>query len=300
MIARRSPVPPATISGVIMSAYGRADAGAGVPTRAELRAHLLATRIAGCVATTREANLRSYRQFAAGDPRALLGLDPGGRLDRGALLRLMAARCGVSPDAAHTSGHDSIDPELTLAALDAFAERVAAAAADRAPVLVGTGHPGRLLGFYAALAGALAAAGCPLVAPVRGRRVDLPTRFGMRAHVLDCVRAVAFVRTAAARGGRVPPPAHSHSPLPVRTVLSGVVERRDPVPGLVIGDHGWVCGAGQLGIQSIGLADTNDPALFVGEAEGSVTVAVPVDDAVRPVYYRPLTRYVLNRAGLSQ
>ena len=56
----------------------------------------------------------------------------------------------------------------------------------------------------------------------------------------------------------------------------------------------------RLGFEAIGPADTDDPALFVGEAEGSVAVAVPLDDGVRSDYYLPLTRYVLNRACLSQ
>lgn len=96
---------------------------------------------------------------------------------------------------------------------------------------------------------------------------------------------------------------------PVRTAIRrsrfGPRWRRRPraggrCPKLVIGDHGWVCGAGQLGFEAIGLADTDDPALFVGEAEGVVSVVVPLDDGVRSAYYRPLTRYVLNRACLSQ
>ncbi len=94
--------------------------------------------------------------------------------------------------------------------------------------------------------------------------------------------------------------AHTHSPLPVRVALAAAAEAGGPVPELVIGDHGWVCGAGQLGFEAIGLADTDDPALFVGEAEGVVSLVVPLDDAVRSAYYRPLTRYVLNRACLSQ
>ncbi len=93
---------------------------------------------------------------------------------------------------------------------------------------------------------------------------------------------------------------HTHSPLPVRLALAAAAEAGGPLPELVVGDHGWVCGAGQLGFEAIGLADTDDPALFVGEAEGSVAVVVPVDDAVRSDYYRPLTRYVLNQACLSQ
>ncbi|WP_309052276.1 phosphatase [Streptomyces sp.] len=265
-----------------------------------LRAHLLAAGLAGTVATTRETSLRSYRLFAARDPRVLLGLDPAGGWGEADLLRLMAEKCGVSDDPAHRSGLDVIDPERTVRRLDAFAARLGEAAARRAPVLFGTGHPHRLLGFYVALADALSSAGCPVLTPAQGRCVDMTTRFGLRTYVLDHVRGVAFVREPGPPpDGRVPG-AHSHSALPVRAALESAAESGGPLPELVIGDHGWVCGAGQLGIEAIGLADTDDPALFVGEAEGQVSVAVPVDDGVRSASYRPLTRYVLNRACLSR
>lgn len=264
-----------------------------------LRAHLLAARLAGPVATSREESLRSYRLFAARDPRVLLGLDPAWGWGEGDLLRLMSLKCGVSADPAHVSGPDVIDPELTVAGLEAFAGRLRAAAAVRAPVLFGTGHPHRLLGFYATLAGALSAAGCDVLTPARGVRVDMQTRFGVRTHRIDYVRGVALVREDGVRQDGSDTGAHSHSPLPVRIALGALAEAGGPLPELVVGDHGWVCGAGQLGVEAIGLADTDDPALFVGEAEGQVSVAVPLDDAVRADYYRPLTRYVLNRASLS-
>lgn len=133
-----------------------------------LRAHLLAARLAGPVATSREASLRSYRLFAARDPRVTLGLVPGRGWKELDLLRLMADKCGVSDDPGHVSGPDVIDPERTLAGLDAFAERLSHAAVRRAPVLFGTGHPHRLLGFYAALADAMSAAGCRVLTPRRG------------------------------------------------------------------------------------------------------------------------------------
>ncbi|MBQ0828925.1 phosphatase [Streptomyces tagetis] len=269
-------------------------------SRDALRAHLLDTRLAGEVATTREASLRSYRLFAARDPRALIGLDPYGTWEHRELIALMADRCGVSADPRHTSGQDVIDPERTLTALDAFADRIGAVAQRGGPVLLGTGHPHRLLGFYAALADALSAAGCEVLTPAQGRRVDILTRFGLRTHRLDYVRRVALVREPGAQRAGGEPGAHTHSPLPVRAVLDAAAEAGGPLPELVIGDHGWVCGAGQLGFEAIGPADTDDPALFVGEAEGVVAVAVPLDDAVRSVYYRPLIRYVLNRACLSR
>lgn len=265
-----------------------------------LRAHLLAARLAGPVATSREESLRSYRLFAARDPRVLLGLDPEWTWGPRDVIALMADKCGVSADPLDTAGHDVIDPERTLAGLDAFAERLGRAARRCEPVLLGTGHPHRLLGFYAALASALSAAGCPVLTPAQGRSVDITTRFGLRTYNLDYVRGVALVREPGAQGAGRDTGAHTHSPLPVRTALAAAAEAGGPLPALVVGDHGWACGAGQLGIDAIGVADTDDPALFVGEAEGRVSVAVPLDDAVRSDYYRPLTRYVLNRACLSQ
>ncbi|WP_029383807.1 phosphatase [Streptomyces leeuwenhoekii] len=270
-----------------------------MPTSAALRAHLLATRLAGVVATTREASLRSYRLFAARDPGALMGLDPEGAWGPEELLALMARSCGVLDDPQHTSGQDVIDPDLTLAGLDAFADRLAAAARRREPVLLGTGHPHRLLGFYASLADALSAAGCTVLTPAQGRCVDITTRFGLRTRTLDYARGVALVREPGASRPGCETGAHTHSPLPVRAVLAAAADAGGPLPGLVIGDHGWVCGAGQLGFEAIGLADTDDPALFVGQAEGTVSVVVPLDDGVRSDYYRALTRYVLNRACLS-
>ncbi|MEW5356756.1 phosphatase [Streptomyces sp. 16-176A] len=270
------------------------------PSRDRLRDHLLAARLAGPVATTREASLRSYRLFAARDPRALLGIDPEREWRQPDLIELMAEKCGVSADPEHTFGHDVIDPDLTLAALDAFADRLREIARRRAPVLLGTGHPHRLLGFYAELAAALSAAGCAVLTPAQGRSVDILTRFGLRTHRLEYVRGVGLVRPSGPERTGCEPGAHTHSPLPVRLALDAAADAGGPLPEVVIGDHGWVCGAGQLGFEAMGPADTDDPALFVGQAEGRVSVVVPLDDAVRSAYYRPLIRYVLNRACLSQ
>ncbi|MEW2137280.1 phosphatase [Streptomyces sp. NPDC005409] len=264
-----------------------------------LRAHLLAARLAGPVATSREESLRSYRLFAARDPRVMLGLDPEWCWGEGDLLRLMAQKCGVSADPAHVSGPDVIDPERTVAALEAFAGRLSEVARARLPVLFGTGHPHRLLDFYAGLAAAMSAAGCVVLTPAQGARVDMATRFGVRTHRIAYVRGVALVREPGVRPPGSATGVHTHSPLPVRIALGALADAGEPLPELVVGDHGWVCGAGQLGVEAIGLADTDDPALFVGEAEGQVSVAVPLDDAVRADYYRPLARYVLGRASLT-
>ncbi|GAA1414640.1 phosphatase [Streptomyces thermospinosisporus] len=266
----------------------------------EIRGHLLAARLAGVVATTREESLRSYRLFAARDPRVLIGIEPVWSWGQREVAALMAERCGSPADPGRTDGQEVIDPERTLAALDAYAERLAAAARRRAAVLLGTGHPHPLLGFYAALADALSAAGCTVLTPAQGRCVDITTRFGLRTYNLGYVRGVALVRDGDPQRPGCEPGAHTHSPLPVRTALEAAAEAGGPLPDLVIGDHGWACGAGQLGFEVIALADVNDPAPFVGQAEGCVSVVVPLEDGARSDYYLPLTRYVLNRACLSQ
>lgn len=264
-----------------------------------LRAHLLDARLAGAVATTREKSLERYRLFAAGDPRVLLGLVPEAEWTVPRLLGLMAGACGVSADPGRVAGPETIDPERTVAALEAFAERLGRAARDRVPVLLGTGHPDRLLGFYAPLARALSAAGCPVLTPAQGRRVDMTTRFGVRPHRIRYVQGVALIHEEGARTGSATPGAHSHSPLPVRVVLDAAAAAGGPLPELVVGDHGWLCGAGQLGIEAMGPADADDPAAFVAQAEGRVRVVIPVDDGAPPDRYLPLAGYVLNRSHLS-
>ncbi len=71
------------------------------------------------------------------------------------MLAVMAERCGVNDDPGHRTGQDTIDPELTVDALDRMAGRLRKAAADRARVLVATGHPGSLLDVHSRTAAAL-------------------------------------------------------------------------------------------------------------------------------------------------
>lgn len=176
-------------------------------------------------------------------------------------------------------------------------------------MLAGTGHPTQLTGFHGALVAALAAAGCAVRTPGRGTRFRAPSPAGDRLCALDYTGPVAVVRAldVPSQAGRLGSegsgsPAgellHTHSAQPVRLALAALAEDGHRLPDLVLGDHGWLCGAGRLGIAAGGLADSNDPAPFVGEAEGTVAVAVPVDDGAHPDCYRALSDYVLQQADL--
>ena len=109
------------------------------------------------------------------------------------------------------------------------------------------------------------------------------------------IRYIGGVATVSTRGELN----HTHSPRPMQAMLAELAETGEPPPDLVVADHGWAGAAGQAGITAVGFADSNDPALFVGEAEGKVAVAVPLDDNVAPHLYAPLTAYLLHAAGLA-
>jgi Phosphatase len=263
-----------------------------VPDRAQLREHLVATRIAGDVATPRDNNLRNFRFLSERNPGFMFGLQFDGRWDANAIFELMVARCGIDPDPARVDGPDTIDPELTIDALERFADRLSDAARHRQRIIVATGHPGGILAIHAEVARALSAAGCTLLTAAAGVTIEEARSWGVEVQDLRYVNGVAMLHS----GGEL---RHTHSPRPMEKILAALSDDGEAPPDLVVADHGWAGAAGEAGIDAIGFADCNDPALFVGEAEGKVLVSVPLDDNVAPHLYAPLTAYVLERAGLG-
>jgi hypothetical protein len=264
-----------------------------VPTREELVEHLTATGMAGLVATPRENNVLHYRLLADRDPYYLLGLELDRHWTRDSVLELMARKVGVSPLLNHRFGQDTIDPELTADALERYAERFGVALRGRQRVLFATGHPGNLRRLYQRFAAVLQDAGGTVVEAAEGWSYDAASSRGRKRLEIRYEDGVAVVEDA---GG----PAHTHAARPIRAVLAELAARREPLPDLVLADHGWCGGAAQAGIDAIGFADCNDPALFVGEEEGTVRVAVPLDDGLAPEQYELLGDYVLARVGSTR
>ncbi|WP_026414195.1 phosphatase [Actinomadura oligospora] len=297
---------------------------ADAPTRAELRAHLLQTMIAGDVATPRQNNLLHYRRMAARNPYYLFGLRLSKRWSERDVLATMVELCGVDPNPLHIYGDDTIDPELTLDALEAMGDRIGLAARRRETVLLATGHPATLTPVYQAVAQALADRGCRVLTPARGWTYEIE-RYGVtetRA-IVYTPEGVASVQDDAGSTQ------HTHDAAPMEAMLAelrgGSADHAGPDGGLIgtagggtdiasdgfvgakpslwpdlaIADHGWAGAAGQAGVDTVGFADCNDPALFAGAAEGKIQVVVPLDDGVSPHHYAPMTAYLLERAGLA-
>ena len=243
--------------------------------------------IAGEVATPRQNNLLHFRRMAAGKPYYQFGLTFKQSWTERQILAMMAERCGVNPDHSHFYGDDTIDPDLTIGALEAMAGHLAEAAANRSKVLLATGHPSGLLPVYLAAARALRARGCRVLTPANGWSYEADT-----GH-----RHIRYLEGVAMLGGGGSLH-HTHDAAPMDAMLAELAAESRDWPDLAIADHGWAGAAGQAGITTVGFADCNDPALFAGEAEGKITSVVPLDDNVLPHHYAPMTAYLLARAGL--
>jgi hypothetical protein len=254
------------------------------PHPQDLRQHLIDSRIAGQVDTSRENNLRNIGKMLDDAPDYWFGLHRTRDWTSDEVFDVMVRRCGIDPDPGHVEGVDTIDPDLTIAALDKHRDRLAVAADRRERVVLATGHPTGILVMHLQVAAALRRAGCDVLVVETDWAWPWDTDWGRgRPRHVRWINGVAVL----ASGGEL---LHTHRPEPMSAILELVT------PDLVVADHGWAGAAAEAGIETLGYADCNDPALFVAEEEGKPIVTVPLDDNVPPQLYDPLTAHLLSWA----
>lgn len=275
------------------------------PARTELTAHLDAARITGEVVTPREDNLAHIHRFLAQERQ----FDFGVRLERDwdwdydSVFALMVDRVGIRADPAFTEGVDTISAEKCIAALDRMRAVLHEVAAGGGRILFASGHPAGLLPVHQAVAewaqaqGAEVVAGDAVVADRLGhdRGVGAGVTAGAGRIPVDApvggdVRRLGLVHVWHQHGG-VP---HTHLAEPMAALLGTLAEAGQPMPDLVVADHGWAGFAGAQGLRAVGYADCNDPALFVAQEQGQLEVAVPLDDDVVPQLYQPMIDYLVG------
>lgn len=244
--------------------------------------YLNAARITGQVATPREANLAHIQGFLDGVEHLEFGVRLTREWSAEELFALMVEKVGISPDPRHTEGQDTIGADQCVAALTDYARIFGQAVAEKRRLLFATGHPAGLFPVYQRLAAAARAAGAEVLQISEGQRFD--------GGDLRQINAVVMFEQYGSL-------AHTHLPQPMRLILEQLRER-ETLPGLVIADHGWAGAAASEGLETIGIADCNDPGLFVSEAQGQLLRAVPMDDNVLPHLYEPVIEFILHTAGL--
>jgi hypothetical protein len=241
--------------------------------REELARALEAGRVAG-VATHPLDNVRgNARLLLEGDPDkqfGLTGLQDGLVLQD--VLDLVSAGSGVAIDPTHGYGDVLIAPEPILDACEALGRRLALAAEGGERVLIATGHPGGLDLLYREWERLLLTHGGTVIKPADG--------VAWRDPRLEHDWSIGYLSGVGMQtDGRVP--RHTHWPDAMHRMLAA--ER----PDLVVADHGFAGAAIEAGVETVSVADVNDPALLVAKAQGRTDVVVVMDDHVAADAYWP-------------
>ena len=245
----------------------------------ELSAALLEGKIAGKVTSHDRHNVRwKIKRLVAGHPDLQFGLSGLGGYSADQVLELVAAEAGFDPDPFLRDEPVPIDPGQVLAACEAAGRRLMEAADRGERVLLATGHPAGLLLLYLSVGELLVDGGAKLLRPAEA----------LSWRELDHHREIRYFHGVAALTDRASA-LHTHRADPMERML----EEADP--DLVFADHGFAGAAIEAGIETLSIADINDPALVVAKAQGRTETVIVMDDNVRPDDYWPCFQAIASR-----
>jgi len=247
--------------------------------RETLRAALVDSGAAGVNSHDRPNVLWKIRRLCDGEPDSRFGLTGVSELPFTEVLRLVAEASGIDPDPNVRHGPVVVDAERVLDAFEAIGDRVAVAAERGERVLLATGHPTGLPLLYQETGKLLADRGAKLIRPLDG--FTWHDDAGRRRQI----RYFAGVATLTDRASAL----HTHSPEAMERMLE------EMTPDLVFADHGFAGAAIEAGIETLSIADVNDPALVVARAEGRAGPVAVMDDNVQPETYWPCFQVIASR-----
>jgi len=237
--------------------------------------------MAGVVSHPMDNVLWKVGLLCDGDPGSQFGLSGADVMTEEQVLALIGSASGFEPDPYVRFGPVRVQPEPILAECRRMGDRLALAVSRGERVLLATGHPTGLIQLYAELGRVLAGFGCEILRPADGVRWEEPGK-RQRHHEIRYVEGVAVLTDRASAR-------HTHSPRAMRTMLAEVT------PDLVVADHGMAGAAIEAGVDTVSVADVNDPALIVAKAQGRTEVVVVMDDNVRPADYWPCFQAICER-----
>ena len=250
--------------------------------REELVRGLLEGRIAGPDLSHPLDNvLRNMGLLCEGDSDKQFGMSGlAGTFTPREVLELVGRAAGFEPDPHASTGPVPVDPELVLDACEAVGDRLADACREGEQVILATGHPVGLAHLHIEVGRQLRARGVALLRPHEG----VAWREEGRHHSWQ-VRYLEGVAMLTDRASA----RHTHRGDAMVRMLA---EAR---PDLVFADHGFAGAAIEAGIDTVSIADVNDPALLVAKALGRTETVVVMDDNVQPEAYWPCFQAIVGR-----
>jgi hypothetical protein len=253
------------------SEYERWRPQAGRFSPQELAEAMVEARCAGPACSHDRPNvLWKIGKLVDGEPDSQFGLSGLTAFTGEEVLEMVAAEAGFDPEPSRRDGEVPIDARRVLAACDLAGRRLALAAERRERVVLATGHPAGLILLYLAVGRLLQENGAEVLRPASGFNW---MEMGQHREI----RYLQGVAVLTDRAGTL----HTHGAGPMLVMLE---EAR---PDLVFADHGFAGAAIEAGIDTISIADVNDPALVVAKRQGRSEVVIVMDDNVQPEDYWP-------------
>jgi hypothetical protein len=251
-------------------------------SREALRSSLLDSGVAGVNSHDRPNVFWKIKRLVDGDPDLQFGLSGVDGRSFEEVLALMADAGGFDPDPSVRHGPIIVDPDRVLSACEAVGDRLARAAERGERVLVATGHPTGLPILYQATAGLLEDGGAKMLRPLEGYTWER----GGRRRQIRYFQGVAVLTDRASA-------LHTHEPEAMKRMLE------ETTPDLVFADHGFAGAAIEAGIDTLSIADVNDPALVVARAQGRAGPVIVMDDNVQPEAYWPCFQVFASRMRIG-
>jgi hypothetical protein len=250
-------------------------------SREELVRGLFEGKVAGIAAHPIDNVRGNIAKLIEGDPDkqfAMTGLPGAFGFDD--VLGLVEEASGEPIDRAARFGPVHIAAEPIFDVCERIGDRLRQAAERGESVVVASGHPVGLAILYSELAALLADRGAKILTPADGVSwVDAETGHHRQ---IRYYRGVGHLcdRTA---------PKHTHAGAAMERILA------DARPDLVLADHGFAGAAIERGIETVSVADVNDPALIVARAQGRTDHVIVMDDNVDPAAYWPCFQAIAAR-----
>ena len=224
--------------------------------------------------------LRNIRLLHEGDPDKQFGMTGLQTLGPDEILDLVGRAAGFEPDRTATTGPVPVDPERVLDACALAGDRFADAIRRGERVILATGHPVGLAHLYIEVGRLLRAGGATIIEPADGETWhDEGRPHPWQIRYLDGV--AMLTDEASAR--------HTHAGDAMDRMLD------DATPDLVFADHGFAGAAIERGVDAVSIADVNDPALLVAQAQGRTRTVIVMDDNVAPQAYWPCFQAIAAR-----
>lgn len=239
-------------------------------------------------------NVIVVHEIKQGLNKSLLGLNELQFLSPEQVLGSIADITGCSSDIVNAEGEGYISPRATLNGIISAAVAIAEVCKKQGNIILATGHPGSMIGFYLELVKIIRTLGGNIITPAKGYILTTYQCKNCQLHnvteEIDYVGDVAVVTNGEML-------LHTHDHKGMKEMLSNLRQDNMEVH-LVIADHGFAGFAIKSRVPTIAVMDTNDPAIAASKLLGYDPVIIPMDDN-RPNYISAKVAQIIGEIILN-